>query len=476
MIDRIREHLNKYKRLYILGSILFLSLVIRVWHSTQDSSVWWDGAIYIGMGKYIATGGTVGLWEMFRPPLFPLFYSLLYTLHIPLVFVGKAVVILASVGSVWIAYILAESIRKGSGFFASIFLSITPVFFTFSKIPITDIISVFFIMLALLLYKKNKYLLVGFLVGVAFLLRFPQGLMLVSLGIIIICDTYNSQIYIWIRNLLGKGILLGVGFAILAVPYFISNNMLYGGAFKPLIQGNIVIGGFSYLYDLGTWYYATELLKTAPFLGFAIFAPLLLLKRSSKLSPESKLHLRAILITALVYCVYFFWQSHKELRYSIAFIPYIAILSGVAFTTFFSYVFKRKIFVLAMFALLLVFLYQSFPYILKGKQTDVYAQANEYLKTLGDGDYVSTTPVPVVFSNVRIVEFFGSISDFTDVIQRRGDVIDGVVLNMCDLNCTTESNAGKSCLSSIEDVIAKTSFVKSYEADINHCPYIVFNK
>jgi len=476
MIHKIKEHLKKYQSQYILGIILFLSLIIRVWYSTQDASVWWDGAIYIGMGKYLATGGTIGLWEMFRPPLFPMFYAVLYALHIPLVIVGKAVVVLASVGSIWIAYKLAESIRKGSGVFASIFLSITPVFFNFSKIPITDIISVFFVMLALLLYKRSKYLMVGFLVGAAFLLRFPQGLMLLSFGIIIIFDTYNRNISLWIKGLFVRGLLVLAGFAILAVPYLISNYLLYGGTLKPLIQGNTVVAAYYSAYDLGTWYYAIELLKTAPFLGFAILAPILLFKRNISVSPESKLYLRAIFITALVYGVYFFWQSHKELRYSIAFVPYIAILSGVAFATFFSHVYKRRVMILIILTLLVIFLYQSFPYLLKGKQVDVYASVNKYLKTLGDGDYISTTPVPVVFSNVRIVEFFGNVNDFTDVVQRRGEVIDGIVLNMCDFNCTIESNNGKSCISSIDEVLASTSFVKVYETTVNQCPYRIYQK
>ena len=140
--------------MYGIGAVLAISLLVRIWYSIGDTSVWWDGAIYVGMGKYLATGGHTGLWEMFRPPLFPLFYSLLSILHLPLVAIGKIVVILSSIGCIWLAYRIAESIEEGVGIFAAIFLSITPVFFIFSRIPITDITSSFFALLALFFHMK----------------------------------------------------------------------------------------------------------------------------------------------------------------------------------------------------------------------------------------------------------------------------------------------------------------------------------
>ncbi len=475
MINALKNHIRVHKEAYSIGTVLFISFIARLWYTWGDTSVWWDGAVYVGMGKYIATGGSIGLWEMFRPPLFPLFYSILFILHIPLVLVGKAVVIFSSIGSIWLVYKLAESVRKGSGMYAGIFLSITPVFFTFSKVPITDIISVFFALLALSLQRKKKYFISGIVVAISFLLRFPQGLMLFSIVCITIIESYDHDLILWVKHTFINGLLLGAGFIALVGPYLISNHFLYGNALIPLVVGNKIIGGYSYLYNLGTWYYAKELLKTAPFLYFSIFAPFLLFKKYH-LSYQEQKNLRAVIVTAFIFCFYFFWQSHKELRYSIAFIPYISILASVSFTFLFSRILERKEIIVLFFGLLIIFLYQSFPYLIKGKQVDPYTPVYSYMSTL-KGSYISTSPVPAVLSDVRIVEFFDSVITFEDALTRRASTLDGAVVTMCDLSCDLDLAGSPSCSVHIKDLLKKkTTFTESYENTINGCTVMIFKK
>ena len=475
-MNRLRNHINAHPKVYAIGVVLVLSFVARVWNALQDVSVWWDASIYIGMGKYIATGGTIGLWEIFRPPLFPLFYAGAYILHLPLIFLGKAIAILASIACLWIVYVLAESIRKGSGILAAIFLSITPVFFVFSKIAITDISSAFFVLAALWMYRKEKYFLAGIMAGIAFLLRFPQGLAMAALACIIIVDTYNPSLKEWIIISFKRGLSVAAGFFLLAGPYLISNHFLYGDVLLPLELGNIVIGGYSYLYDLGTWFYATELAKTAPCLVLAIAAPFLLLKKSLFGSHESKRNLRAVLVMTLVFIVYFFWQSHKELRYSIAFVPSLAILAGVVASILFDRIrHRRVIWRAAVLIILTIFLYQSFPYLLKGRQVDTLAPIHEYMSTI-KGDYISTTPVPAIYGDIHIVEFYDSMQALRDVLKRRALVLDGVVFTSCDMMCSPETNNSKSCMASVLEEVAKTPLKKVYDTTVGQCSYVVFHK
>lgn len=476
MITFLKNHIIEYKERYLISLVLFLSLFFRIWYTSLDQVVWWDESVYIGMGKYIATWGHVGMWELFRPPLFPLFYAVLFSLHLPLILFGKITVIVASIGIIYLVYIIGESIKKWSGVFSAIFLSITPVFFFFSKTAITDIISVFFVMLSLYLYTKNKYFLTGLTVAFAFLLRFPQGLMMVALAIIVITETYDRNIKVWLKNVLIRGFYIGFGFVLLAVPYLISNQMLYGDWAKPLVLGNAIIGGYSFLYDLGIWYYPKQLFLTAPFLYLSLLSLYFVYKKEYILDTKSQKVLQIVFITALVFTSYFFWQSHKEMRYSIAFIPYLSILAGVGFL-FIRETFKKDKILIVICILALVFLaYQSVPNF-KIQKNESDEAINAYTKTLS-GVYLSTMPNPVVFSNIRIVEFFGSLVDFNDLWNRRSSQIDGVILNSCDIFCV-ERSEGKSCdadVSLIQDILQDGKFIKVYEKPDMQCHFMVYKK
>lgn len=267
-MKKILEHFNLHKDKYIIGFILIAAFILMTLTGLKDYVVWWDQAVYIGMGKYIATGGSIGIWEIFRPPLFPLIYAFLYKLHIPLIIAGKLIVIIASVGSMFVAYLIGESIYKRAGIFASIFLFFTPVFFSFSKISITDIFSSLIILIAVLFFIKHKYFLTGIFVGLSFLLRFPQGLVLLPLGICLLFETYNSNFLTWLKELILKEFNILFGFIIVILPYLISNYLMYGNIFTPIILGSNFVGLSSltsYLYDFGVFYYFKALFTTAPF-------------------------------------------------------------------------------------------------------------------------------------------------------------------------------------------------------------------
>ena len=42
-------------------AVLIGSLLMRAFFLLEEHPIWWDGAVYIGMGKYIASFGEMGL-------------------------------------------------------------------------------------------------------------------------------------------------------------------------------------------------------------------------------------------------------------------------------------------------------------------------------------------------------------------------------------------------------------------------------
>ena len=476
MINKILNNIYNYKQKYIIVAILFFAAIWMTLYSFSDVSVWWDEAIYIGMGKYIVTGGRLGMWELFRPPLLPLFYAAVYLIHLPLIFLGKVLVIISGLGSLFLSYVLGNSIKKGSGIYASLFLLITPVFFYYTKVPTTDIISVFFVMLSLYFYTRNKFILTGFVASIAFLLRFPQGLVLIPIAIIGGWDNFDQNFLFWFKKLFHRGVLITIGFIILVLPYFILNYFLYGGFLKPLILADEIVTWSNGSYNFGIFYYAKEIFQTAPFLYLAIFIPFAYFKIDFFENQQSRKNLRLIILTATIIIIYFVWQLHKEFRYSLAFIPYLAILSGISFHLLINFLNKNKTLYILLVLLIIFWGYLAFPY-LKNEQIQSYKPLNEYLKTL-NGTYLSTTPIPSVFGSVRVSSLFESASTFHDAFSGRSASLRGVILKDCDIYCP-EKREGILCnkgIAMIKKEIKDASYLENYQTIINQCTFSVYYK
>jgi 4-amino-4-deoxy-L-arabinose transferase-like glycosyltransferase len=439
--------------------------------------IWWDESIYIGIGKYIASSGDLGILEIFRPPLFPLFFSLMYLFKIPLIFIGKFMVIVLSTASLYLIYLLSENIKRGSGIFSLIFLAIMPVFIFFTKIITTDIISTFFLLLSLLFYFKGKYFWVGLFIGVSFLFRFPQGLMLLCIGIVCILDTYSKSFVLWFKDFLKRFCLVFLGFILIVFPYLVFNYFNYNNFLEPMILASNVVKSSGVYYDFGIFYYAKEIFKTAPYLYLSLLIPIIYLKNDF-LDKKSSIYLRVIIITAVIFTFYFFMQPHKELRYSLGFIFYLVILSGVIFSfivSFFKSNISKRIFIIIFSLILLIYLsvilVKEYHYV-----TNDYKPLYSHIETL-DGQYLSTTPMPVVLSDIKIQRIFWSKDSFLDSYENIRDN-DGVILNSCDIYCANENglNGCNDDVLLINDSIVKAGFRKTQEYVVNQCNFGFFRK
>ena len=174
---------------------------------------------------------------------------------------------------------------------------------------------------------------------------------------------------------------------------------------------------------------------------------------------------------------YFFWQVHKELRYSIAFIPYLAILSGVSMTYLLSLFKKAKIVLLALlFFCFLLLLPSADLYLNDGSKSEFVPLYNS-LETL-KGNYLSTTTIPVVFGQVKLLSIFESRSSFGDVFRGHKDTVDGVIFNSCDIFCK-EGRGDQFCandINLIDSEILSASYKKVYQVEINKCNFNIYKK
>lgn len=476
MIIKVKNYIKENKKNVSLYILLFLAFCIYTYYALNYKLIWWDEAVYIGMGKYLATMGQIGFWEFFRPVVFPIFYGIIYTLHLPLVFFGKMAVVCSTVGLIYLAYKNGEEAKIGSGFWAGIFVFMTPVVFYFSKIALSDIISAFLATIALHFFIKRKDFLSGLLIGLAFLTRFPQGLILVAILASLLYREYNKEEF-YFKRVFKAGLKIMGGFLILVIPYLVSNYFLYGGALRPIQDASSVILLYNYLYFKGLWYYVFELWFSAPFLFFSIFSVVLIFNQFKKDAIKNT-PLVSVFITSLIFCIYFFIQPHKELRYSIAFIPYVAILAGVGISwtldkALFKYVLKT-VYILGV----ILFISQAVHY-LKYTEVDTHKDLYNFFANK-KGSYLSTTPVPAAVSNILIVEnieSYNALRDFDTSLKNKIDKIDGIIISTNDIFCIAKATGGN-CNKEIKVLYdkLKLDFRQVYSKDVGDYNDSVFEK
>jgi 4-amino-4-deoxy-L-arabinose transferase-like glycosyltransferase len=476
-MEKIKKYLQINQQILSLYVLLLFSFFIYSYYAFTYDLVWWDEAVYIGMGKYLATMGHIGFWEYFRPVVFPIFYALVYILHLPLVFFGKISVVSSTVGLIYLAYKEAEASKAGSGLWAGLFVFFTPVIFYFSKIALSDIISAFLATLALHFFIKRKDFLSGLIVGVAFLTRFPQGLILVAIMVSLLYREYDRINFHYFKRVFFAGLKIFAGFALLVFPYLISNYFLYGDALKPIHDASQIILLYNFIYFKGLWYYLFELWFSAPFLFLSIFSLVLVFNQFKKDSVKN-IPLVSVFITSVIFCVYFFIQPHKELRYSIAFIPYLAILAGVGISWTLDKVALRYVLRAVYILGLILFVSQAIHY-LKYQEVDPHKDLYDFFadKT---GKYLSTTPVPAAVSNILIVEnieSYNALRDFDTILGNRMNEIDGIIISTSDIFCEAKATGGN-CDKEIEVLYnkLKVNFKQVYSKDVGIYNDSVFEK
>ncbi len=210
----------------------------------------WDESVYVGMGKFLFSAGTIGLWEDLRPMGMALIYGPLSLLGLPVVSLGPFLSILFSTALLFLVYVIARKIHSSqAGLFALMIFASFPLFNYYSDFLLADIPASFLSLLAIYLYSKDRHFLSGLIASFAFLLRFPAGLALIIISIFCLFDAFRSKS--------PKGLLFFLsGTACVILPLFIFNSVFYSGApfafISPLLNGFASQGNPS---DASIWYF-----------------------------------------------------------------------------------------------------------------------------------------------------------------------------------------------------------------------------
>lgn len=436
--------------------LMVLVFILQVVYLLKDYAIWWDASVYLGMGKYIFSLGQVGIWEPIRPLIWPLILGLFWKLGYNQIWVGKLLTILFSLGSIYMTYLIGKKIGEDEGFIAAMLLAFTAVFFTFTFRLYTEIPSMFFALIAVYFFLEHKFILTGSFSALAFLTKFPQGILIV--------------VFIFLTIKEPKKLVKMIGaFALVTLPYFIFNLVIYKNPIAPLLWGSdIVKRAGTWLFE-GPWYfYFIEVLKQNVLYLFAIIGFIVLLKHKNK----------ALILISILFLLYFSTHIHKEIRFAILFIPYLAIFAAVGIKK----VFKQK---WIIYAITLLSLFLLFSNLQPDYQPSEAAQ-NYYQFLEGkdvEGEILTMQPIVNLYTNKKVEPMYFMVFDselaqkWIDYVSKNKENISYVFLDTCEggMLCPPED---KTCETKKEELISllKANFNLVYDASTSNCEYLIFQQ
>ncbi|MBS3162927.1 glycosyltransferase family 39 protein [Candidatus Woesearchaeota archaeon] len=290
--------------------VLMFSLIARIIYFVYDQIIWWDAAVYLSMGKFIFSSGALGFWEPIRPLLWPFILGYGWWIGVNPIIWGHIFSTLFSLSGIYLVYLIGKKLySEDIGILSSVLISFTWIFFFFNARLYTEIPAVFFMLLAVYCFLEEKNLLSGFFLELAVMSKFPAGLLLIIL-----------LIFSWknIKNILE----LIAGFLVIVVPYLAFNYLYYGDAFSTILfaQEFLRYAGI-WIFSQPWWYYFWEILKQNVLYVFAGFGVYFAFKKKEYL----------LTTICVAFLVYFSIMAHKEIRFAIMFLPFLAIIAAVGF-------------------------------------------------------------------------------------------------------------------------------------------------
>lgn len=466
---------------YAAFALFFLMQLLAL---SKNSPVWWDEAVYISMGKYIFSGGTSGMWEEIRPPAIPIMSGILWKLGFNPLFSGRLLALLFSAGTVALTYLIGkQAFGKKEGILAATMLAFTNVFFYFSTLLLSDIISLFFALAAVhvLISKKSEHwqFASGILLALAFITRFAQATVLAILFFSFAAAETNSKgLSRRISSVMAKTSGLISGFLLLAVPYLLANYYLYNSITKPFTAANrIVTESYTWLYDLGYSYYFREIVVQNIFLlfsilGFAYFFGHKLWKQREK---------SVVFIAPAVFLAFATFLNHKEARYIIIFLPYLFIVASYGFFELqkrYNGTAHKKlvsvalfIVVAAVFGNLLLKDVDRIKYI----EEQPAFEKNMSQIDFGKGPVFSTTPRVGVYSDALIKPIYYSLTYAQNNYEAIHNSTGFVVFNTCDFPCQESDSQCPREIKKLVNSISRNGKIIYYSKD-SACEYYFFGK
>lgn len=463
--------IKRHALIILLCLVVFIIRIIRIPIDPPFTYMWWDPAIYVGMGKLIFSHSTIGYWEILRPPLWPGMLGVLWKFGFDSFVGAKFLNILFSIGTILGIYFLGEKEQRGMGITAAIILATSWTYTFYNSIPTNDISAAFFPLVASIFLLRKKYFWAGLFVALAFLMRFPNGLFLIVFGLFILIEETQAE-----RS--KKILMLGYGFATIAIPYFIATAIVYKNPLLPIINGFVTVA-----HDPGDawYYYILQLIVDNPLtilciLGFGI---ILYTYFKHKQRPSSLMTL--VILCAIIVGGYFSLTGHKELRYSFAFLPFLVLIAGYGLTKIWQTLPQQNIHyfkigslcVLSIIGFSSLYVHQKHEEIIKISD----ARAQYYAFIPASAKTITSSPQILVKSDARIIGVFQSWIYGLVSLKEHASEYDYVAIDSCQVYCPA-SSSDVACTANQQafNSMLKASTTKVFSAKDTECEFSIYKR
>jgi 4-amino-4-deoxy-L-arabinose transferase-like glycosyltransferase len=341
---------NFYQYALIAVCLIFLLLKLPF----LNHSPAWDESVYLGMGKYIYSGGNSGLWEMIRPLGLPAITGLFWHTGMNQLIASRIFSLLISVGCIITVFLIAKELfDKRHALLSALILACTPIFFYYSEYVLTDHISTLFLMLSILFLIRERFILGGIAGGIAFWFKFTHILYVVAVLIFIAYKIFTIKKR---KDMLEHShfIIFGVIMLGFVAAYFSSNYLLYHnhfGTMDAILRPYLDASAYSNnpyqntVFDdvKGFVYYIAHYLYNIIFhtaYGFSAYIFFIIYFLHAKKFIKDPKHV-LVGIIFLVYLAYFSIIPYKNERFWIFFLPFMAMYASYGIMAVMRY-FKLK--------------------------------------------------------------------------------------------------------------------------------------
>jgi 4-amino-4-deoxy-L-arabinose transferase-like glycosyltransferase len=469
--------MEKIKKFFSTKNILILILVIafliRLFFIFKRGELFWDAGIYIGISKYLYSFGTIGIFEILRPPVFPLLIGFSWLLNISPIIIGHILVMSASLASIYFVFKIGKRlINERVGLIAAFLLALSHSHIFYSSRILADNISIFLCVLGFYLFiTKKKPLLTGLVIGLAFLTRFTNGILLLVIAV--------YGLYELIKSLKEKDsghwevikhyLILLSGYLLLVIPFMVLNYIYYGNPFTAFIEAGAIIAHVGKTIYEGFGYYPLGLLREN--LIILIFLGGLVITFTEKIKNK------AFVISIIGFILFFFFYlsniAHKEFRYMLIILPFIYIIIGMTVDHFHEWHSNKKFvngLCVFLFLLILVQLVVALQYYSPHQASEEVMQ-NYYNRAIAYENVVISGPGLMAYQDIK-PEMIYSIQETTYEVYIKNNP-NAFFLNTCELY--TPDPKQEVLKQQFFDKLS-VNYTLTYNGFSSPCEYFVFEK
>jgi hypothetical protein len=416
----------------------------------------WDAAVYWGAGKFLWSAGSAGLWEPLRPPLLPLVLGMLWRAGLPPLAAFLFVGMVSIVAVYFLLVLLGRRLGVRRTWIVAL-AALSPLLVWSAPRGLTEVPAVALALASLLLFVKDRHFLAGLVAALAFLTKFPMGLVVVALAAAIMFAKRDEQqehkqqqlTHNWLArelSLVKEVAVLCAGFLVPLAVYLVANLLAYGNPFLPFTEGAMVIAKAGiWLYPEGPFFYLLGAIKENLLLFFALPGVILAVRKRSRAAI-------AVASAALLLMVYFSVLPHKEVRFLALFLPFLGLLAALCLDAVASWRWYIVLpAVLVLLQLILVGVYWSHydaPY-------DVQLHAADSSLRSIEGMVLVSTPRPALEVDARLALAYYPVFDEERVagIKAMMPSYGALQWSDCDIVCAP-GDAGAQCEKAKADVAA----------------------